>query len=263
MAARSPYQVEHAAAVRVAREAGELLLEMQGLLRTIDFKGQSDLVTDADRASEKLVAERLAEAFPADGLLGEETGYSVTASASDRLWVVDPLDGTTNYAHGFPIFAVSIGLIVGGTVEVGAVFVPSLDEMFSAERGQGARLNGREIAPSACDDVQNALLCSGFPYAVEEREQAFEHWRTFTLASRAVRRIGSAAYDLCCVACGRFDGYWERGPAAWDLAAGSLIVTEAGGLVSDFSAGVFDPFGREVLAACPGIHEQMCALLSG
>jgi myo-inositol-1(or 4)-monophosphatase len=263
MPAASPYRAERDTAARIAREAGQLLRELQGQLRTIDFKGQADLVTDADRASEALVAARLAQAFPADGLLGEESGYSANAASAERLWVVDPLDGTTNYAHGVPLYAVSIGLIVAGRVETGAVYVPSLDEMFVAERGQGAWLNGESIAVSTCDELSNALLCSGFPYAVEDREQAFEHWRRFTLTSRAVRRIGSAAYDLCCVACGRFDGYWERGPSAWDLTAGSLIVSEAGGLVSGYAAQAFDPFGREVLAASPGIHAQMSAVLCG
>lgn len=257
----SDYQAEREAAVSIAHEAGTLLLEMQDQVRQIDFKGTADLVTDADRASEALIAQRLAELFPGDGLLGEESGYNVAVAETERLWVVDPLDGTTNYAHGFPIYAVSIALIVANAVEVGAVFIPSLDEMFAAERGKGAWLNGRAISVGDCNDVQNALLCSGFPYAVEDRHHALEHWRRFSLAARAVRRIGSAAYDLCCVACGRFDGYWERGPAAWDLAAGSLIVTEAGGCVSNYGMGPFDPYGREVLAACPGIHREMSVML--
>lgn len=258
----SHFRAERDAASRIAREAGLLLLEMQGQVREIDFKGQSDLVTDADRASEDLIARRLAEAFPDDGLLGEETGYSQEVASSDRLWVVDPLDGTTNYAHGFPIYAVSIGLLVEGVVEAGAVFVPPLNEMFSAGRGDGATLNENGIAPSSNDRLEHALLCSGFTYDLEERARNFEHWERFVMQTRAVRRIGSAAYDLCCVACGRFDGYWERGPSAWDLAAGSLIVTEAGGIVSDFGMQAFDPFGKEVLAAAPGVHRQMSEVLT-
>ena len=261
MAANSSYQTELAVAVEVAREAGALLLDKHGQVREIRFKGHSDLVTDADRASEELIAERIAGAFPDDGMLGEESGYSEEAATSERLWIVDPLDGTTNYAHGFPIYAVSIALAVNGVVEVGTVYVPSLDEMFSAERNRGAWLNGASTAVSDCTELQNALLCSGFPYDVAERERNFEHWRQFTLASRAVRRIGSAAYDLCCVACGRFDGYWERGPSAWDLAAGSLIVTESGGIVSDYAMDAFDLFEKEVLASTPGIHKQMSAVL--
>lgn len=257
------YQHEHDAAVQIAREAGTILLEMQDQTLEVDFKGQSDLVTNADRASEARIADRLAEIFPGDGLLGEESGYSQTAPTAKRLWIVDPLDGTTNYTHGFPIYAVSIALAVDGVVEVGAVYVPPLDEMFSAVQGQGAWLNGEPIQPSNCDDLQDALLCSGFPYDVEERQRNFEYWNQFVVRSRAVRRIGSAAYDLCCVACGRFDGYWERGPFAWDLAAGSLIVTEAGGAVSDYALGDFDLFGNEILAASRGIHEEMSAVLLG
>ncbi|CAN5751235.1 inositol monophosphatase family protein [soil metagenome] len=257
------YQHEHNTAIDVAREAGTILLEMQGNVLEVDFKGQTDLVTNADRASESLIADRLAATFPGDGLLGEESGYSQSAPTAERLWVVDPLDGTTNYTHGFPIYAVSIALAVDGVVEVGAVYAPPLDEMFSAVRGEGAWLNGKPIRSSSCDDLQNALLCSGFPYDVNERQRHFEHWRRFVLASRAVRRTGAAAYDLCCVACGRFDGYWERGPFAWDLAAGSLIVTQAGGVVSDYAMGDFDLFGNEILAAARGIHEEMSAVLLG
>jgi myo-inositol-1(or 4)-monophosphatase len=263
MTDNSRFQAERKAAVSIALEAGTLLLEMQHQARTIDFKGQTDLVTDADRASERLIAERLKEAFPEDGMLGEESGYSSMAETAERLWVVDPLDGTTNYAHHFPMYAVSIALIVNGSIEVGAVYVPPLDEMFSAERGEKATLNDRPIEVSINDNLENALLGSGFSYNIAERERNFEHWRRFIVKARAVRRTGSAAYDLCCVACGRFDGYWERGPSAWDLAAGSLIVTEAGGFVSDFYSRTFDPFGGEVLAASPGIHHQMSTVLKG
>ncbi len=263
MSVANDYTHERDVAARVAREAGALLLELQDQVREIDFKGKTDLVTDADRASEVLIAERLATAFPEDGLLGEESGYSDTAASAARLWVVDPLDGTTNYAHGFPIYAVSIGLLVDGAVVAGAVYVPPLDELFSSARGAGATLNGAAIAPSANDTLEHALLCSGFSYDPAERERNFEHWRRFVMRARAVRRIGSAAYDLCCVACGRFDGYWERGPSAWDLAAGSLIVSEAGGTVSDFALQPFDPFAREVLAAAPGVQREMAAVLAG
>ncbi|MEZ4571873.1 MAG: inositol monophosphatase family protein [Thermomicrobiales bacterium] len=243
-----PFQAEFDAAVRIAREAGLLLLEMQGQTRDIGFKGQADLVTDADRASEALITDRLSIAFPDDGILGEESGYSDLAATAERLWVVDPLDGTTNYAHGFPIYSVSIALVVDGTVEVGAVYMPPLDEMFAAERGQGAWLNDGPASPSDCDDVRNAVLCSGFPYDVEERPRSFEDWRKFTLAARAVRRIGSAAYDLCCVACGRFDGYWER----WTFRLGSgcrqLDRDRGRWRNSQTAAWILSIFGREILA---------------
>jgi len=262
MADASRFHAEREAAVSIASEAGSLLQAMQSQARTINFKGQTDLVTDADRASEQLIATRLEELFPGDGMLGEESGYSAKAQSAERLWVVDPLDGTTNYAHQFPLYAVSIALIVNDVIEVGAVYVPTLDEMFSAERGEKATLNREPIVVSTNDNLRNALLGSGFSYNIEERERNFEHWRRFIVQARAVRRTGSAAYDLCCVACGRFDGYWERGPSAWDLAAGSLIVTEAGGMVSDFRLRTFDPFASEVLAASPGLHHQMSTILS-
>ena len=249
-------------AAATAREAGDLLIGMQRTRRTIEFKGASDLVTDADRASEQLIAARLNAAFPEDNLLGEESGYMRSGDRAGRLWIVDPLDGTTNYAHGFPLYAVSIALVVDGIPEIGAVYLPPLDEMFTAVRGGGALLNGEPIRASECMTMVNALLCSGFSYDVAERRGNFEHWERFVLASRAVRRIGSAAYDLCCVACGRFDGYWERGPSAWDLAAGSLIVEEAGGRVTGFDGTAFDVFGGEILAAAPGIHLQMSEILA-
>ena len=250
-------------AIEIAREAGELLVRYQKETLKIEFKGRTDLVTDADRASESLISARIETAFPDDRFLGEESGYSAGDDQRGRLWVVDPLDGTTNYAHGFPLYAVSIALLDDGEPAVGVVFVPPLDEMFAAETGAGASLNGDRIRPSGTVDLQNALLCSGFSYDISERERNFEHWRRFVTEARAVRRIGSAAYDLCCVACGRFDGYWERGPSAWDLAAGSLIVTEAGGLVTNYRMGPFDAFGGEVLAASPGIHRQMSSVLLG
>jgi myo-inositol-1(or 4)-monophosphatase len=178
------------------------------------------------------------------------------------MWVVDPLDGTTNYAHRFPLYAVSIALVVDDVVRVGVVTVPPLGETFDAVRGGGARLNGEPIAPSGCRELGLALLATGFAYDPEERKLNLGHWDHFVLEAQAVRRIGSAAYDLCCVACGRFDGYWERGPSAWDLAAGSLLVSEAGGIVSGYNGEPFDLHAREVLASAPGIHTQMSQRLT-
>ena len=257
----SRYYRERQTAIDVAREAGELLARLQRETLNVEFKGCSDLVTDADRASESLIASRLQAAFPDDRFLGEESGYSAGDDQQGRLWVVDPLDGTTNYAHGFPLYAVSMALLVDGEPVVGVVAVPPFNETFAAERGAGSTLNGDTIRPSTTQDLRDALLCSGFPYDRDEREQSFEHWRRFVVEARAVRRIGSAAYDLCCVACGRFDGYWERGPSAWDLAAGSLIVSEAGGAVSSYAMERFNAFDGEVLAATPGIHRQMSEVL--
>jgi myo-inositol-1(or 4)-monophosphatase len=247
---------------RAAHAAGALLKELQGESLTIDFKGRSDLVTNADRASEKLIAEMILGAFPEDAMLAEESGHIEPVTPSERVWVVDPLDGTTNYAHGFPLFAVSIALVEAGEVVVAVVDVPPLGETFEATRGGGARMNDAPIRCSATSSLANALLATGFAYDDEERRLNFRHWERFVLASRAVRRIGSAAYDLCCVAAGRFDGYWERGPSAWDLAAGSLIVTEAGGIVSSYNTDPFDMHAREILASAPGIHREMVEVLA-
>ncbi|MGH6915924.1 MAG: inositol monophosphatase family protein, partial [Geminicoccales bacterium] len=169
---------------------------------------------------------------------------------------------TTNYAHRLPLYAVSIALVVDDVVQAGAVVVPPLGETFEAVRGGGARLNGAPISASDCQELRLALLATGFAYDPDERRRNLGHWERFVVEAQAVRRIGSAAYDLCCVACGRFDGYWERGPSAWDLAAGSLLVSEAGGAVSGYNGGPFDLSAREVLASAPGIHGQMMQRLA-
>ncbi|HLT18606.1 MAG TPA: inositol monophosphatase family protein [Thermomicrobiales bacterium] len=262
MPAADGYARELEVARAAAKAAGELLIELQSETLTIDFKGHSDLVTNADRASEQLIAEMILDAFPGDAMLAEESGHIAPAAPSERVWVVDPLDGTTNYAHGIPLYAVSIALVDRGEVVVAVVDVPPLRECFEATLGGGAKLNGQPIRCSSTDKLADALLATGFPYDVEERAASLHHWERFTLASRAVRRIGSAAYDLCCVAAGRFDGYWERGPSAWDLAAGSLLVAEAGGIVSAYDTGPFDMHAREVLAAAPGLHREMAAVLA-
>jgi myo-inositol-1(or 4)-monophosphatase len=262
MPAADGYARELEVAREAATAAGQLLRELQTETLTINFKGRTDLVTNADRASEQLIAERILSTFPEDAMLAEESGHIAPATPSERIWVVDPLDGTTNYAHGFPLYAVSIALVDRGEVVVAVVDVPPLGEQFEAIKGTGARMNGQPISCSATTSLADALLATGFAYDVAEREANFRHWERFVMASRAVRRIGSAAYDLCCVASGRFDGYWERGPSAWDLAAGSLLVTEAGGIVSSYNTGPFDLHAREVLAAAPGIHREMAAVLA-
>jgi myo-inositol-1(or 4)-monophosphatase len=256
------YQRELDVALQAASEAGRLLVDKQNEARQIAFKGEADLVTDADRASEELIARLLLEAYPGDALLAEESGYTPSSLAGGRMWVVDPLDGTTNYAHRFPLYAVSIALVVDDVVQVGVVTVPPLGETFEAVRGGGARLNGAPVAPSGCHELGRALLVTGFPYDPGERQLNLDHWNRFVMEAQAVRRIGSAAYDLCCVACGRFDGYWERGPSAWDLAAGSLLVSEAGGIVSSYNGEPFDLHAREILACAPGIHQEMMRRLA-
>lgn len=256
------YARERQVAVELARAAGDVLLERLPVERRIDFKGATDLVTDADHAAEDVITAGLKRRFPGDALLAEESGRYGSTGEGGRLWVIDPLDGTTNYANGFPIFAVSIGLAVDGRMQAGAVHVPTLGETFSAARGEGATLNGQPIDVSLIEDLGQAILGTGFAYNPELRQQNLDYWARFVAITRAVRRVGSAAFDLCCVASGRFDGFWERGLSAWDVAAGSLIVEEAGGVTSDYGGGPLDIFGREVVAAGPALHPRVIEVLN-
>lgn len=253
------YARERAVAVEVAREAGAFLRDRYGQVLQVDFKGATDLVTDVDRASEALISERLLAAFPGDQFLGEEGG-SHLRTGPGRWWVVDPLDGTTNFAHGYPLFAISIALVVDGTTRVGVVYLPLLDEVFSAGRGEGATLNGQPIRASRVDTLEDSLLATGFPYERSARQANIPYVSAFLERARALRRSGVAAFDLCCVACGRFEGYWERGASAWDVAAGALIVEEAGGVVTDYQGGPFGMFDSEVLAATTDVHDAMLAV---
>jgi len=203
---------------------------------SIDKKGPIDLVTAADLSAEREFRDLIAGRFPGHAVLGEE-GEPPAPGAAYR-WIVDPLDGTTNFAHGIALFCVSIALEVNGRVEVAAVFDPMAEELFTAERGGGARLNGRRISVSSTDRLIDALLCTGFPYSVRDDLQAHVSvFGAFLGRARAVRRLGSAALDLCYVAAGRFDGFWEDRLHPWDIAAGALIVEEAGGRVVDFDGG--------------------------
>lgn len=256
------YEAELELAVALAEEAGELLRDALNVARHVEFKGATDLVTDADRASESLISGRIVSAFPDDVFLGEETGASSDDVRTGRVWVVDPLDGTTNYVHGFPIFCVSIGLLVDAEPVVGAVNAPMLGETFAAAKGRGATLNGDPIEVSATADLRDAMVCTGFPYDIARRHLNIPAWARFNELTRAARRTGSAAYDMCCVASGRFDGYWERDLSAWDVAGGSIIVTEAGGALSDYRGESLDLFGGEIVAANPTIHQRMLEVLA-
>lgn len=228
----------------------------------VEFKGSVDIVTEMDRASESLITESLAEAFPEDSILAEEG--TETHEGNGGRWIIDPLDGTTNYAHGFPFFCVSIAYELGGEVTLGVVYNPMLDELFIAERGQGATLNGNAVRVSTTGALDTSLLATGFPYDIRTSENNnLDHFGEFAVRAQAIRRAGSAALDLCYVACGRFDGFWEMKLKAWDVAAASLIVTEAGGVVTDFSGGEFSIFGTECLASNGAVHEEMVSILGG
>ena len=249
-------------AISAACEAGGILRDMIGRIRHVRYKGAVDLVTEADELSERHIMNRLRESFPEYQILAEES--SRTASANGVIpgrWIVDPLDGTVNYAHGYPIFAASIALEISGIVELGVVYIPPLDELFVAERGAGATLNGEPIRVSATNTLIQSMVTTGFPYNLEERGQNIVHWGNFIHATQAVRRDGSAAMDLCYVAAGRFDGFWERWLNPWDVAAGALMVTEARGTVTDFQGQPFSIYRRECLASNGLIHDQMIEVL--
>lgn len=248
-------------AIRAAYRAGRILNDHFGHLTQVDKKGDIDLVTAADLASEKAVLAVIREAFPEHALLAEESGASATDS--DFTWIVDPLDGTTNFVHGLPIFAVSIACRHMKEIVLGVVFNPVSGELFCAVRGQGATLNERRITVSQTSALRESLLVTGFPYDLNGKSHALlKRFHNCMMASRGIRRLGSAALDLCCIACGRFDGFWEESLKPWDTAAGVLIATEAGGAVSDFWGGVYRPGAETILATNGGIHAAMVGLLT-
>lgn len=249
-------------AIRAARSAGAILRGRIDSIREVRHKGAVDLVTDVDVASEHEVSSTVLAAFPSHSLLGEEGGPRAGSEPRYR-WIVDPLDGTTNYAHGFPFFCVSIGLEVDGELALGVAFDPSLDELFVAEAGHGATLNGRPIHVSSTADLTQALLATGFPYDRSRFSRALKTFETLSLRSQAVRRAGSAVLDLCYVACGRLDGYWEHEVAPWDIAAGALMVREAGGLISATDGSAFTVEGGQVLAANDRLHASIVDTLAG
>lgn len=247
-------------AIETALAAGAVLRERLELDRTIDFKGAIDLVTDADRASEELVEKAITSRFPDHRFIGEETTFlsgDTPAGSELYTWLVDPLDGTTNYTHRYPHFAVSIALEHAGKVILGVVYDPMRDELFAAERGEGATLNGAPIEVSQIDTLERSLLGTGFAYSPAERREGARIWNGFLSLSQGVRRDGSAALNLCYVACGRLDGFWERPLNAWDLAAGSLLVEEAGGVVSGFDGTPFGPYRREIICSNGLIQEEL------
>jgi len=230
----------------LALEAGELLMQRLGTDVGMQLKGEIDPVTELDRRVEALLVGALAKAFPDHDFLAEEDTRA--RGHSPWLWVIDPLDGTTNYAHGYPCFAVSIGLLYEGVTRVGIVYQPATNEMFSAVQGAGAWLGGRRLKVSPQTELGSAFLVTGFPYNIRQPEileRCLVRFKRLMAASFAVRRDGSAAYDLACLAAGRFDGYWEEDLKAWDTAAGVLLVREAGGVVRAFDGG-------EPADGCPG-----------
>ncbi|MBI5806720.1 inositol monophosphatase [candidate division TA06 bacterium] len=254
------FDKEFKTAVSAANKAGHLLKAMsQGNLK-VEYKGEIDLVTQADRAAEALVVKMLRRNFPGDDILTEETTRDRTMS--DRRWIIDPLDGTTNYAHRFPFWCVSIAFEFKGQVVLGAIYNPNLNELFTARKGLGAWMNGNKIQVSQQKSLKKSLLATGFPYDVHySKQDNLDNFRKFIKRAQAVRRPGSAALDLAYVACGRFDGFWEMKLKTWDMAAASLMVTEAGGKLSGFKGQKFSIYVPECLASNGRIHQQMTDVL--
>jgi myo-inositol-1(or 4)-monophosphatase len=246
------------AAISAAREAGEVLREGFGCQHSVRYKGEVDLVTEVDEQAERVIKGVLLGAFSSYGMLAEEGGW--LSGEEDARWIVDPLDGTTNYAHGLPIFCVSVALEKAGEMVLGVVHDPMRGETYAAERGVGATLNGEPIRVSGTTEMIGALMVSGFPYDRDQVPGALELFSRFAMLTQSVRRLGSAALDLSYVASGRLDGYYERGVHAWDVAAGALIVEEAGGKVTDYRGGVLDFEDREVVASNGLLHPAMMVL---
>jgi myo-inositol-1(or 4)-monophosphatase len=248
-------------AQKAAVTAGALLRAHAGGTRQITYKGVINLVTEMDRRSEQAIVDVIHGSFPDHDILAEED--TRIENGSGFLWIIDPLDGTTNYAHGYPNFAVSIGLERDGDVVHGVVYDPMRDELFTAEQGRGSHLNARPIRVSANTTLIRSLLATGFPYdRAESRENNLNYFNAFVMVSQEVRRSGSAALDLCAVASGRLDGFWELKLHPWDVAAGSLIVREAGGAISDLSGKRFSIRDKEIVASNGIIHGQMIEVLS-
>jgi myo-inositol-1(or 4)-monophosphatase len=248
-------------AIEAVVRSGDLMMTRFGGGMRVDKKGAIDLVTEVDLAVEEMFRELIGQRFPTHAILGEELGGSSTVPAGP-CWIFDPIDGTTNFAHGLPIFCASLALEIDGVPEVAAVYDPTRRELFTAERGEGAFLNGLPIKVSAKADIVEAMLVTGFPYDVHTRvEEIVGLFGAFVGKARAVRRLGSAAIDLCYVAAGRMDGFWESDLKAWDIAGGALIVSEAGGTVSGMAGEPFSSRGRHVLASNGLLHEQMLQIV--
>ena len=249
-------------AVEAAREAGKFLKYSVGKVRNVEIKSgdQRNLVSEIDRGAEERIISIIRSRYPSHAILAEESGHQRTDA--ETTWIIDPLDGTTNFLHGVPIFSVTIGVERKGEIIAGVVYDPNLDELFTAEKGSGAFLNGKRLKVSQTGELINSLIVTGFPYNISENpDQTVERFVRVLLAAGGLRRLGSAAIDLAYVAAGRFDGFWEVSLNPWDMAAGVLLVQEAGGTVTDFEGKGPDIYRRQVLASNGRLHQAMREML--
>lgn len=247
-------------AVRISHLTGKLLIDRLLTDFSVDHKGEVDLVTEMDRLAQNLIAQEILLKYPGHGILAEE---DLDIQGSDGfLWIVDPLDGTTNYAHRFPVFSISIAVVHSNDVLCGVVYNPVSAEMFKAIKGEGASLNAHPIRVSETSRLNDSLLGTGFPYNIRETVHTnLDHFKEFALRTQGIRLCGSAALDLCFVACGRLDGFWELDLKPWDIAAGALIVREAGGITTDFEGSKLETDGSRVLASNGHLHSRMMEVL--
>ena len=251
-------------AVSLAVDAGRLLRHNAGRAFDVQFKGEIDLVTEIDKAAEQLIGEGITGAFPDHAMLGEEgTSTGVAPENAEWIWIVDPIDGTTNFAHGYPHFAVSIAVVREGSAEIGVVYDPTRDELFTGLRGGDAQLNGRRIQVSSVKQLKRALLGTGFSYDLERRDEQNIVWNHLHARCQGIRREGSAALGVTWVAAGRLDGFYERPINAWDVSAGAVIVQAAGGRVSSLAGGPYDVFGNELTVSNGVLHDELVGEIQG
>ncbi len=245
----------------IARAAGRMQLDHFGGERVIEYKDAWDIVTDVDKKCEEHIVAELRKSFPGDDILAEESQRP--KGGASRRWIVDPLDGTVNYSHGFPFFCVAIAAEIEGELALGVIYDPNRDELFSAEKGMGAFLNNKRISVSKTPALEKSLVATGFAYSVHRDDGLtnLENFAKFARRARAVRRPGSASIDQAWTACGRADGFWEMFLKPWDMAAGACIIREAGGAVTSFDGSPFDLYGKEILASNGKIHGEMIEVL--
>jgi len=245
----------------IAKAAGRIQLENLGGVRKVEYKDAWDIVTDVDKRCEEFIVSEIMKSFPGDDILAEESVRPAGASA--RRWIIDPLDGTINYSHGFPFFCLAIALEIEGRLNAGVIFDPNRGELFAAEKGKGAYLNGTKISVSKTASLDRSLVVTGFAYSVHREDGLtnLDNFASFARRASAVRRPGSACMDQAWIACGRADGFWEMFLKPWDMAAGVAIITEAGGRVSAFDGSEYDLYGTEILASNGKIHDEMIEVL--